>query len=839
MKLFRKRPMCWIAIGFLLFVSVLVLGRSYSNETIRIKEYREGENYGLLQENDTVLLEGIIVSKEYKESSYGGYWKVVLKQVRLALPKEDETLDRELKAGGGYGAGGNQEVNGDYEVGVSQEAGGSQEVNISYEENKRYKKELKEKAEGKKVIHLEGKYLCNISKEESLELRIGQRILLEGKYALWEEPSNEGQFNSAKYYASQQILGQFKNGKIKDQSVKYSVWRENLWKIRQKSNLFLIEKLGEKEGAFISAMVLGEKGGLLEEDKSLYQRNGISHILAISGLHLSLLGMGVYNVIQNILPKRVAAIFTIIIMSLYCIFTGNSISTIRATIMFSLSLLATVLGRSYDSLSALGFTLILQLFFNPYVLNNSGFLLSFLAVLGVTFVAPGLQELFASKRKVTKSLCISLSATLTTLPVLLVNYGTYPWYSVFLNMLILPTMSVLLCISVLWILFWNFLFPFCGIHGMIVLKIGELLIFTIKTILKYYEICCDFFENVFGREGYLGAPHVIQIVVYGLLLGIFLCIKKQLPEMLRKMMLLSALSILMMRFSFGAEVTMLDVGQGDCVVIRNSNGNVYLSDCGSSSVSKVGKYRLIPFLRYKGYGKIKGIYVSHLDEDHVNGIRELLQLAPEEKIKIEYLFLPECVEGAKEEEEKLKELKVLASQNKTRVVYLKQGQKLQDGEMQFRCIYSGHKDTNGYGWGDREVTEKETAENRNNQSLVLYMKYKEFDLLLTGDVEIEGEKEILEYIDQGSRSGNVDDCDVLKVAHHGSKGSSCEEFIYEVHPKISLISCGKNNNYGHPHDSTLQRLDFVGSKIMTTVDCGAISFKIYGRKVKMTTMKEN
>lgn len=787
--IFRKRPMCWMAIGFLLIICMFLLGRSYQDA---LYQGDSGE----------VLLEGQVVDKQYKESVYGGYWQVTLKDVKVSREEREDLLP------------------------VLEKEDAAQRVYRNV----------------KKVDSLEGKYLCQItavekaelsqsSGNEEYDLKIGQHVLMSGNYTAWEQPTNPGQFNIGKYYCSQGILGQFKKCKIIKQGTNYFKFREEMWKIRQEMNHFLIMELGEDDGALISAMLLGEKSGLKEEDKNLYQRSGISHILAISGLHLMLLGMGVFRVLKVILgcSKRVAAI-SIILMSIYCIFTGNSISTIRATIMFALSLIAPILGRSYDSLSALGLAAILQLFINPYVLNNSGFLLSFLAVIGVTFLAPKLQELLGANGKFMKSLCVSLSSALTTLPVLLCSYGTYPWYSIFLNLLILPAMSVLLFFAVLLVMIrgtiGNEMVVEIGkieVFGstmetilFVLMKIKEFIVIGIKLILKYFEICCKIFEHSPLQDGYIGAPTKLQIVLYACLVaGAISGIIKH-SFFARKMILLSAIAILTMRLDFGTELTMLDVGQGDGIVIRNSNGHVYISDCGSSSVSKVGKYRLIPFLKYKGYGKIKGIFLSHLDEDHRNGLMELLEMAPEEKIEIEYLFLPESVLGIEEDSEIVGELESLARQNKTEVVYLKQGDKIKDGKMEFLCL---HPNSNQNQWN--------TTEDRNNQSLVLFMTYRNFEMLLTGDVEQQGELETVEYID---RVGTVD---VLKVAHHGSSGSSSEEFLKAINPKLSLISCGKNNSYGHPHEETLERLEKVGSKVMNTAESGAITIEIVGRKVKV------
>ena len=817
-QILRKRPMCWLAIGFLLIISMFLVGRSY-------KEVLNKEDLG------QVYLEGKIVDKQYKESSYGGYWQITLKNVKVSLSLEEgNTANSSL-----------HDMAQEYEK--SERKDGSVQKRKSKTEEPIRRPE--DKGSEEKVQKLEGKYLCQVQTSEALacELKVGQQILLYGKYVSWEEPSNPGQFNLAKYYCSLGILGQFKKCKIIKQATSYSGFREGIWLLRRSADENLRQELGEEDGALISAMLLGEKAGLDEEDKNLYQRNGISHILAISGLHLMLLGMGIFKILKMIFGNRTGAVFSIIIMSIYCVFTGNSISTIRATVMFALSLTAGLFGRSYDSLSALGLAAIVQVFINPYVLNNSGFLLSFPAVIGVTFIAPKLQELLETKNKITKAVCVSLSSSIATLPVLLCNYGTYPWYSIFLNLCILPMMSVLLFLAAA---LTGLLLTAVGGELNVVSVVKNFIVMGIKVILNYFEICCKTFERAPFQDGYLGSPTVMQIILYVVLIVIVICGGIKHSKFASKMILLSAISILTTQIQVGTEFTMLDVGQGDGVVIRNRNGNVYISDCGSSSVSKVGKYRLIPFLKYKGYGKIKGIFVSHLDEDHLNGIWELLEMATEEKIEISYLFLPESVLWIKEDGDIVSELQELAKQNRAEVVYLKQGDCINDGAMKFQCLHpSGSKE------------QSRTEKDRNNQSLVLLMKYKEFEIMLTGDVEKAGELEFLEYADRmnarSDRSAEketaeketaekkqdriLEDVDILKVAHHGSAGSSSEEFLQSVRPALSLISCGRNNSYGHPHEETVERLGNAGSRIMSTVDSGAITLK-FGKKIRVYGFRE-
>lgn len=225
-KILRKRPMCWLAIGFLLIIFVFLFGRSYEEVLYQ-------------NEIEKTFLEGKIADKQYRESSYGGYWQITLKNVRVLRGDVPALLAEKQKS----------------------------------------------KEDDTGIEKVEGKYLCQISSKENVELKIGQAVLLEGTYKAWEIPSNPGQFDAGKYYCSQGILGQFKRCKVIRQGKSYSVFREEIWNLRQKSQEFLKQELGEEDGAIVGAMLLGEKSSLDEEDKSLYQRNGISHILAISGVN--------------------------------------------------------------------------------------------------------------------------------------------------------------------------------------------------------------------------------------------------------------------------------------------------------------------------------------------------------------------------------------------------------------------------------------------------------------------------------------------------------------------------------------------------------------------------
>lgn len=665
-----------------------------------------------------------------------------------------------------------------------------------------------------KLLPLKGNYLLRLTTGE--ELLLGQKILVKASFSPWEESKNPGQFDLGKWYHSQGILGEFRGKELIKKSASYQKFGEALWHLRVKASAKLRQLLGETEGALLSAMILGEKSFLEEESKEMYQRNGISHILAISGLHLMLLGNGIYTILKRILPVWVVPeLSACTIMILFCFFSGASISTLRATIMFVMTLLGKILGRTYDSLSALGLAAAILLWKNPYVMENSGFLLSFLAVIGVVYAAPAIHMIFPWENKLWKSLTVSLSASLTTLPVLLVNYGAFSWYSVFLNLLILPPMAFILAGGIL-LLLCSFLISILPPFD-ILMWIQHIFIISLRIILAFYEQCCYLFEQLPFQDGYLGAVGKGRIFLYYLLLFLLLRIvtspkdiKKLYPNFWNGIFLFLLLTFLTCRIPGGFEITMLDVGQGDCVIIRNANQKVYISDCGSSSISRVGKYRLLPFLKYKGYGNIEAVFISHLDEDHYNGILELLEAMDKERIKISYLVLPKEIKKLTEQKQKLEGLLFLAEEKKIQTVFMKGEDRILDGKMEILCLHP---------------REGDYTDNANEDSMVLDISYGEFTLLLTGDVEGRGEEKLTACL-KNKKQYTHKQYEILKVAHHGAKGSTTEEFLQQIRPKLGLISCGRDNRYGHPAEETLKRLEKYGVKILDTRKGGAITIKV-------------
>jgi len=581
----------------------------------------------------------------------------------------------------------------------------------------------------------------------------------------------------------------------------------------------------------MKTMLLGEKGTLDEEIKGLYQRNGIAHILAISGLHISMIGMGLYQLLRKTgLKIKLSAMLASVIIVLYGMMTGFAVSAIRAIAMFLLQMLAQILGRTYDRITALAVAAVLVLVEQPLYIYHSGFQFSFLCVLGISLILPVLGNVRKGKK-----LLEGIAMMAVTLPVYLGVFYQIPVYSMFLNFIVLPMMSILMGAGIVMILA-AFLWTPLAIPAA----------WLITGILMVYEKLALFTERLPYHYWTPGCPAKWQMAVYVAVLIVVAalgrtkrkavlyqkdCIHKDcihrrgkcekwistygIPVGICWGFLLLGAVILIWRFRPELQVTFLDVGQGDCIFLQTEDGTSYLTDGGSSSVSKVGKYRMIPFLKYQGASQVKAVFVSHADSDHCNGIAELLEQAELEGIKVENLVLPDLADEC--HSEGYEELLELAQQNGIAVQYLHEGQQFQDGELLFQCLHP----LKGY-----------RAEDLNETSMVLLVTYREFSMLLTGDVQGAGEEHLTQELKVWKEPGVTDHAEteltILKVAHHGSKNSTSEEFLEAANPKLAIISCGEGNRYGHPHEETLERLEKADIPWFCTKDYGAITVTVDG-----------
>lgn len=832
---------------------------------------------------------------------------------------------------------------------------------------------------------------------EEASLKIGQQIILEGTFSHFATATNPGEFDVQAYYAAKGIGGRVRKAQILAAGEKYSFLREKLYDFRLVLHDRLTEVFPAKEASVMQTLLLGEKEELDAEVKALYQKNGIAHILSISGLHITLLGMGVYRLLKRLgLPVRAAAVGGAMLLLIYGVMVGMSVSASRAIGMYLLQMLGIFVGRTYDMLTGLGLMALLLVLQEPERLFDVSFLMSFGAVLGICILTPvlsgdsrerdadaelevkgisarlrtvadilgdsayernkyregwrkvayeGIQRIVSA---VKGGFAASVGVILFTLPVQLWFFYEIPVYSVLLNLLVLPFMSVVVAGGIL------SLIPGLGLVG------------TVDClILWWYEWICGRFAQLPGAIWCVGRPEVWQIICYyvGILLLVFgreyveawkkrgtygegnvpgdrlhfartlWCLKmrgawkrrgtygeKNVPgdrqhfartlwclitrgadesirnrkkdcngEMIQHsdrrfgicstgvqnalakfrcawqgamtymnrvqhliavvMILGLLIGLLTGNFDCGSRVTFLDVGQGDGIVVETGQG-AYLFDCGSTSRKNIGEYVLKPYLKSRGIRSLRGVFVSHPDEDHMNGVIELLENGADWGIVVEQLFLPAIAEGKRTES--FVTLLAAAEAAEVPVSYIKCGDEIRDSQLRLLCLHPEENttlaDANAYSEcfyvevfakkmkqeaiDDRKANDASGGSaiegSGENGSFAGNSERKDFrvndgkiNILLTGDVEGEGERQLMQELQEqrGQRAFRVD---ILKVAHHGSGYSTGTEFLAAASPATAIISCGRNNSYGHPHAETLQRLEDARVPWYGTMDYGAL-----------------
>ena len=732
--------------------------------------------------------------------------------------------------------------------------------------------------------------------------KIGQTISVAGTRRFFEKATNEGQFDANLYYSILECDYFMTGCEITLVEGSYNHFAQFVFVLHHKLSGIIAQGLPSQEAGILQAMLLGEKGNLDPDIRNLFSRNGIAHILAISGLHITFLGMGFFKLCKKVhFPPFLCGSLSFGFVVFYGTMTGMGASAFRSVVMFSLFLLAGICRRTYDMLSATALSAILLLIKQPLYVFHSGFILSFFAIMGIALLLPVVEEVlkpFCSDKlfiRLQKSgILASLSINLFTFPILLYFFFAFPTYSILLNLLIVPLLSVVMLLGVgatiLGLLLGEIL-PSLGAG------VYMWLFLPVRIVLLFYEKVCILFDGIPGNSLVLGKPATWTIVVYYLVL-VALLVSRQFKVKLKNRFdkwknrfdkwenrigkwkkkidkwknrfgkwkrkfkktkqfcfispkasafmflipMLFAMLFVSVHPRFRETITMLDIGQGDSFVLQLSDGTNLCVDGGSSSVTEAGKYRLVPYLKSQGISHIDYAFISHSDSDHTSGIMEILE-NPSLGIVIENVVLTKFAKTDSSYGEFFEAAEEGAAKGKTRIALMQEGDILELGRCSLQCIYPG---------------EQETAEG-NDQSMVLLLRRGNFSMLFTGDLTSEKEEKIIEALknerERGLRIGRGNELraekergiggegdrrlsdegnsrlSVLKVGHHGSKYSSSESFLNSIQPQIALISCGERNQYGHPHEELLERLDETGAKIYRTDEMGAVSIKTDGKRV--------
>lgn len=663
--------------------------------------------------------------------------------------------------------------------------------------------------------------LCYLN-EDSEFPAVGEKIRVFGEGKAADPARNPGVFDHQLYCRAKGISGIIYADGYTGMGGKAHIASDSLFRIRrQLSGRLKLIALPEDAG-ILSAVLLGEKEDLDSAVYELYRKNGISHLLAISGLHISIVGLGIWKLFRKGgAGFWISGIFAGGFLIAYGMMVGSGPSVVRAVSMAGLSFLAAAAGRTYDLPTAMCIPALGLLLTHPYLLTQASFQLSFLAVIslvypGRLFSARG--ETFFTNEKFSaaaSAFFVSLSLQMVTAPVVCWHSFGIPVYGVFLNLLVIPLMTYVV------------LSGFIGL-GLSFLSVsaGGAMLGGAHYILKLYEVVCNGIGKLPGAELVLGQPEVWKIgCYYGLVVsgaiiyerGMKIAEKScdKFQEKKHRLIFLCAAWLLAFFFLLpsrpaGLSVTFLDVGQGDGIVLRFASRTI-LVDCGSSQQKSVGEKVLVPYLRSQGVTYVDLAVMTHGDQDHINGIRYLLE-HPESGIRLGGLMMPKV--GNDEIYGKMAEL---AKEQEIPVYYAAAGDRIENiaGKgMYMECL---------------SPEGEEKFSDRNEESLVFRVTYDRFSMMLMGDLETGGEENLV-------GSGVLSPVTVLKAGHHGSATSSGESFLEKLSPEITVLSYGRKNRYGHPAKEVKERLGNIGSEILETGISGAVMIETDGKKMKVRTM---
>lgn len=659
------------------------------------------------------------------------------------------------------------------------------------------------------------KVLCTITQDPQLHAewaQTGAVLRLRGRIRLFRHPSNDGEFDAFMHYS---VIGGYLFRLSDARIYAYNGERNPLRSALDAARFHLSDTLdgifaeefgeyGSRCSSVLKAMLLGQNSLVDPLLKERYQAAGIIHVICVSGLHISLIGTAVFSILKKCrVPTAAACAVSAAVLYLYGALTGMHTSCVRALVMFGMRTVAKLLGRTYDMLTAMAVAAALLLIEQPCYLFHVGFLFSFLAVAAAAVLVPALP-----------SAARPLAIPLFTLPVHLCFYYTFPLYSVFLNLIVL------------------FLAPFvmAGGGGALALSLfsvcfceGGFLQETLSAgakaagavtvmLLQIFDRLCVFTQRLPLSTLIPGSPTGWKIVLYYLMIAAAAALAyhknaASLRARLVRIFLYSAAVVLIMtgRGAPPFALYMWDVGQGDglCIRICDESGDfIVLIDGGSSSRRGVGDNIEIPFLKFHGISSVDYCILTHDDLDHCSGLLELLeQTGTPSGIRIGHLGLPSVAEDKKRD--MYKKIEETAALKDIPITYLHRGMELTRGKLHLSCIHpagnAAYDDANAY-------------------SVVLLASYGQFSALLTGDLEGEGEEDMLRYLgDTRIRA------DVLKAAHHGSGGGTSAFFLSKISSRVALISCGEGNQYGHPAPETVKRITEAGIEIFDTRKSGQIT----------------
>ena len=678
---------------------------------------------------------------------------------------------------------------------------------------------------------LQGKYkntkLILKVKKDKIDIKLGDLIDVSGEF---EEPSvrrNYNGFDYKQYLKTKKIYGTIKVDFNKIKIVKKNqIDTITLLAHKVKNYItYASDQMFPKEisGLFVGILI-GDKENITEEIEEDFKNSSLSHMLAVSGTHVSYIILGLSFLLSNF-GKRYTNIFSILFLIFFMYLTNFTASVVRACIMGIILLGSKILYRKSDIYVSMALSILIILIENPFKILDVGLILSYAGTLGIVVLYRIWSNEVKTKNKIIKyiinTLLITCSAQIFVFPIIAVYFNNVSITFFISNLLATPVLAIIIIFG-----FFNIIVFFISNElGMIIsiflkmnieilifishscsnIPYANLLVITPKIIfvILYYLIILLYIitkkiYNIKEEWQYLSALEKKEILI---LKKIIKNKRKFIIKIISLILIITFVNIIIINTNKETKIYFIDVGQGDSTLIITENKKNILIDGGGNVTNKnydIGENILLPYLLDRGITKIDYLFVSHFDFDHVGGLYEII-----DKLNVDNIIIPKNESISEEEKEFTKK----AKEKHIKIYRLCQNDKIYIDKNTKIDILS--------------PLNEEIEENYiNNNCLVFKFTYNNFSMLFTGDIEEIAEKEILKNV-----SKNILKSDILKIPHHGSKTSSTDKFLECVNSKIALIGVGKNN-FGHPSEEVIERLKSKNIKVYRTDLNGEIEIRV-------------
>jgi len=585
------------------------------------------------------------------------------------------------------------------------------------------------------------------------------------------------------------------------------------YNVRSRISNIINKSLPTDEAAFLNAVIIGDKHYLDSVEKDNFSKTGLSHILSISGLHVAFI-VYLLNAILKIfkIKNNYRNIFSSMLIAYYIAMIGAPPPALRSFIMMLILIWGKYIKKDYDISSAASLAAILMLLHNPLLVHNQGFIISFACIYSIAFLFEPIYTHLGKIIHITpirNAIALSLSVQIGITPVLIYYFNYISLISILVNIIAVPLVFFIIATGFIGVIF-GAIIPIIGVY------IFSLDYYFISLLSKIISIASALPYSGF----HIPSLHFLTCLLYYFAV-VMICYKENnfILKVRRQKYTFVSVSLAILIFVFSSHfysnnirLAFLDVGQGDSSLITTTRGKHILIDGGGSSGKgdfyyDVGGKITVPALLNLGVWSIDTIIVSHIHEDHLEGLLKII-----ETFKTGKVILPDTPY----ESDISRSFLDLCKSKGIKIFYAKDGDKL---------VLDKNTEIN-FMFPEKSLIINSNSD-ENNNSLVALFSYKNFKVLYTGDIEKEGENRLL--------SKNIK-ADIMKVPHHGSNTSTTKEFVETVSPKFSVISVGKNN-FGHPGKEVIGRLEEKSHEIFRTDKNGAVLFKTNGKKVIIKTVR--